>query len=110
MADHENLPDDDGLLSHEREQLLNAQDEQLDVMAQSIRRLKGVATTMRDEIQSQNVLLDRLEGAVSNVQSRLGRTTRQVDEVIQTMSSSSQFGLIVLLVITLLMLIWLLLN
>lgn len=108
MQNEETPNDIHTLLAHEREQLLDAQDEQLDLMAQSVRRLKGVAVTMRDEIQSQNVLLDRLEGAVSNVQGRLNRTTRHVDEVLRTMSTSSQCGLLMLLVMTLLVLLFLL--
>lgn len=104
------LRDDDDvpLMTQEREELLNAQDEQLDLMAQSVRRLKGVATTMRDEIQGQNVLLDRLEGAVSNVQNRLRRTNRQVDEVLNSMSASSQLGLVALLLFIIAFLIFLL--
>ena len=72
----------------DQQALLKEQDAELDVLGDSVKRVKGLAGVMRDELSEQNVILEGLEEDVEKTDSSMNSMTKKMSVLMEQATSS----------------------
>ena len=85
------------VLRSEQKQIIRAQDNSLDNLSRTISRQKDIAIRIGSEVDRQNDILDDIADQMDHTSTRMGSTTRGVEEVSRRDSTWSYWLIIVCL-------------
>ncbi|XP_062515032.1 syntaxin-6-like [Corticium candelabrum] len=83
----------------QQQQMINQQDEQLDVVGQSVGVLKQMGEQIGDELEEQAVMLDDLDNDMDRTDNKLKGVMRKVDRALKLSDDKKQCCVILVLVI-----------
>jgi len=113
---HNDFSDDDSedgdfVQDHIRKQQMQMarQDEGLEMLAQSAQRLGQMSTTITQELDYQNKMLDDIDEGLDTATDNLDLVTRKTKEMVQKAGGKRNCIIIVVLTCIVLLLIWLIL-
>ena len=74
----------------DQQALLKEHDAELDILGDSVKRVKGLAGVMRNELSAQNVILDALEEDVEKTDSSMNSMTKKTSVLMEQAQSSDR--------------------
>ncbi|XP_070497728.1 syntaxin-8 [Chironomus tepperi] len=104
-AARNDIPDDDPILDpevpvevfrQEQQQIIRHQDDSLESLSKVISRQKNIAIRIGNEVDTQNEIIDNIADQMDTMNSRVGSTTRNVENVAD---KDSTFGLWIIIII-----------
>uniref|UniRef100_A0A8R1DSK6 t-SNARE coiled-coil homology domain-containing protein n=1 Tax=Caenorhabditis japonica TaxID=281687 RepID=A0A8R1DSK6_CAEJA len=91
-----------------QEQILQDQDEELELVGQSVRTLRGMSTMIGDELESQSTMLDDLGDEMEYAETRLDTAMKKIAKLAHLEDDASQCKMIIVLAALLFFLIFIL--
>lgn len=74
----------------QQQQIMREQDEQLNIVGQSIGRLKQIGTAIGDEVEDQNQLLDDFYSDMGQTEKRMQSVQKKVDKILEKVDGKKQ--------------------
>jgi len=100
--------DNDNFINNSQRQLqqtMDAQDEDLDAVGQSVVRLKEMGQTINTELNQQSLILDEMDSQVDKTSGRLNNVVRRLNKLLESTSDRVQWCVVIVLILILIGLI-----
>lgn len=91
------MPSSAGQLLSRQEQIINEQDEELEMVGNSVRTLRGMSSMIGDELDQQSIMLDDLGQEMEYAETRLDTAMKKMAKLTHLEDESSQCKMIMVL-------------